>query len=94
MTNLKIVGRTGDGIIIKSLTEKEYKDIPDFVKVNTKVIKVKGDKVTLKMLNPSKFRKEFDGLKKEPKSYKIFYSDLPDKIIIGTRITQYVNFIY
>lgn len=94
MTNLKIIGRTEEGIIIKTLTEKEYNAIPEMVKVDNEIIRIEGDKVTLKMLNPSKFKKEFDDIKKEPKSYKIFYSDLPDKIIVGSRIIQVVRFIY
>ncbi len=94
MTNLKIIGKTKEGILIEPLTEKEYKAIPDMVKVNTEVIKIKGDNVTLKMLNPSKFKKEFNGIKKEATDYHIFYVDCPDKIVIGSKITQFVKFIY
>ena len=63
-------------------------------KVNTEVIKIKGDNVTLKLINPSKFKKEFDGIKKEPKGYDIIYTDLPERIILGSKITQFVKLIF
>ncbi len=94
MTELKIIGRTGEGIIIKPLSEKEYTAIPEMIKVDSKVTKIKGDIVTSKILNYSEFYKAIEGIKKEPKGYKIIYTDCPDKIVIGSKITQFVKITY
>ncbi len=94
MVDLKIIGRTEKGILINPLTKKEYKGIPEIVKVNTEIIKIGREWVTLKILNHSKFKKEIYGIMKEPKGYEIFYSDLPNRLIVGIKIIQYVRFSY
>ncbi len=93
MTNLKIIGKTEEGIIIKSLTEAEYKAIPELIKIVCKIDKIEGNNITLKIINEAEFKKKIIGLNEQPIDFQMIHREF-NKLNVGATVTLFGSFIY